>query len=133
MTVLFQDCLEAGGAGVFCPHPLLGPKDAKTIWQAFKDGDRKGMEKAQSKFLQTLSLFSGVDFSPEDSATIFKKIMQRPMSEKPDPSNQNHSLLKEALRLQGFPITNRVKLPYQPVTPEQSAILKKTLESLGWL
>ncbi|MCP4756791.1 MAG: dihydrodipicolinate synthase family protein, partial [Proteobacteria bacterium] len=70
MTVLMQDCLEAGGAGVFCPHPLLGPADAKSIWQGFKEGDRERMEKAQEKFFQTLSLFSGVSYALEDSAKI---------------------------------------------------------------
>jgi dihydrodipicolinate synthase/N-acetylneuraminate lyase len=133
LTVLLQDCLEAGGAGVFCPHPLLGPDDAKTIFQAFKAGDHERMEEAQEKFLQTLSLFSGAPFSLEDSAGIFRNIRMNPMPERVDLPAQTHSLVKEALRLKGFPITNRVKPPYQAATKEQSAVLKKTLEDLGWM
>ncbi|MCP4752592.1 MAG: hypothetical protein GY866_17020, partial [Proteobacteria bacterium] len=109
------------------------PADAKSIWQGFKEGDRERMEKAQEKFFQTLSLFSGVSYALEDSAKIFKKIRMREMPEAASLPAQTHTLLKEALRLKGFPITTVVKPPFQPATKEQSAVLKKTMEDLGWM
>ncbi len=132
-SFLLRDCLELGGAGVFCPLPLLGPQDVKAIAQAQQSGDTKAAIEAQDKVLAAVPLFAGVDLPPEIARAGFKAMAQKPLSEPLNRSSASHAMVKEALRLKGHPIGNMVKRPYLPVSKEQSELVEKTLAGLGWL
>ncbi len=62
----------------------------------------------------------------------FKAMVLLPYRPGPRPF-EYHGLLKEALRLQGHPITGKVRKPYNPADDKQRALVKKTLENLGWV
>jgi 4-hydroxy-tetrahydrodipicolinate synthase len=133
MTLLFRECLQLGGAGVFCPLPLLGPGDARAIWEAHRAGDQSRSKEVQDKVLGALPFFAGIDLQPDVSAAIFNDLSKSPVSEHLTPLFASHIFIKEALRLQGHPITNMVKRPYLPATEAQSQLVHRTLKDLGWL
>jgi dihydrodipicolinate synthase/N-acetylneuraminate lyase len=65
-------------------------------------------------------------------AYAFKALIRIPYKKGRRPF-ASHGLLKEALRLQGHPITNKVRRPYREINQRKSALVKKTLQNLGWL
>jgi len=131
-TLLFHDCLEFGGAGVFCPLPLIGTKDVKALYQAFKAGKRGEAKKIQNKLLRAIPIFTGSSLSPALLAAGFKAMVRMPYRADKRPA-ATHGLVKEALRLQSHPITSEVRRPYRPAGPEQKELVRKTLQNLGWL
>ncbi|MCP4683131.1 MAG: dihydrodipicolinate synthase family protein [Desulfobacterales bacterium] len=131
-SLLLYDCLEFGGAGVFCPMPLIGAKDVRALWDAFKSGNLARAKSIQDKLLKAIPLFTGANLPPAILAKGFKGMVRLPYSTGKRPF-ASHGLLKEALRLQGHPITNKVRRPYHEVNQDQQALVKKTLQDLGWL
>ena len=130
---LLADCLEFGGAGIFCPLPLLGPKDIRGIYDAFAGGDRRQARALQDKVLRAIPIMTGMSLPPAALALGFKLMAGRRYQGPPARMKPAHHLLKEALRLQGHPITNRVRRPFLAATPGESQLVEKTLKDLGWL
>jgi 4-hydroxy-tetrahydrodipicolinate synthase len=131
MALLLKDCLEFGGAGLFCPLSLIGHEDVKGIYNSYKAGDMAKCKKLQAKVRMALPLISGIDMPPRLLATGFQLLSRLPAGISRPGGNQG--LIKEALRLQGHPITNRVKRPYEEVTESQAEMVKRILDLLGWL
>jgi 4-hydroxy-tetrahydrodipicolinate synthase len=132
-TFLLKDCIDAGGAGVFCPLPVIRPDEPKEILKALAANDISQAEALQDKVRGALSILSGMDLEPSDATLILKDILKQPAPEQPGSIRESHSMVKEALRLLGHPITNMVKRPYTPVTAEQSKLIQRTLTKLGWI
>jgi len=132
-SFLLADTLEFGGAGVFCPLPLIGPQELRGIHQAFSRGDRGQARALQDKVLRAIPIMTGMSLPPAALAAGFKLLSSRRYKGPPARTKPGHHLVKEALRLQGHPITNRVRRPFAPVTPKESELVKKTLADLGWL
>jgi 4-hydroxy-tetrahydrodipicolinate synthase len=131
-SLLLYDCLEFGGAGVFCPLSLIGPKDLRALWDAFRSGDRARARKIQTKVLGSIPLLTGGGVSPALLAAGFKAMVRLPYRAGKRPF-ASHVLLKEALRSLGHPITNEVRRPYGEPDQNQQLLVKKTLQNLGWL
>ncbi len=131
-SLLLHDCLEFGGAGVLCPLPLIGAEDVKALWDAHQSGDRPRAKKIQDKLLAAIPLLTGTNLSPAILAKGFKGMVRMPYSLGKRPF-ASHGILKEALRLQGHPITNKVRRPFHEVDQEKQELVKKTLGNLGWL
>lgn len=132
-SFLLADTLESGGAGVFCPLPLLGPRDLKGIYQAVQQGDHGQARRLQNKVLRAIPLMTGMSLPPAVLAAGFKLLSSWRKPGPPARTQPAHHLLKEALRLQGHPLTNRVRRPFRAVTPTESELVQKTLTDLGWL
>lgn len=131
-SLLFYDCLEFGGAGVFCPLPLIGSEDVTRLLDAFKTGDRARAKRVQNRLLNTIPLFTGAKLSPGILAKGFKALVRMPYR----PGKRafgSHGLLKEALRLLGHPISNKVRRPYREVDQHQRELIEKILANMGWL
>lgn len=131
-SLLLYDCLEFGGAGVFCPLPLIGAEDVKALLKAFKTGELKKAKRIQNKLLRAIPLFTGASASPELLARGFKVMVRMPSRTGKRPAG-THGYIKEALRLQGAPITSQVRLPYHAVSRDKQELIKRTMENLGWL
>ena len=132
-SFLLADALAMGGAGIFCPLPLVGPKDIKGIYEAWTAGDPRRAKELQNKVLRALPIMSGFKLPPAALAAGFKLLTSMRYKGPPARTKPGHHLVKEALRLQGHPITNRVRRPFLSATPEESELLKRTLSDLGWL
>ena len=63
-SLLLYDRLEFGGAGVFCPLPLIGSKDLRVLRDAFTNGDRPRARSIQAKLLRSVPLFTDAQVSP---------------------------------------------------------------------
>jgi len=131
-SFLFLDCLSFGGAGVTCPLALIGAEDVKGIYEAYKDGDLNRAKKLQARVRQAIPLFSGMDLSPRLLSLGFDLLTRLPSRSGTRPA-ATHGLLKQALRLQGHPITNKVKPPFVEASETQKKLVQKTLRSLNWV
>jgi 4-hydroxy-tetrahydrodipicolinate synthase len=132
-SFLLKDCLEFGGSGVFCPLPLIAPDDVKGIYDAYRAGDMARAGELQARVRRALPLFRSIALSPKLLSLGFQLLSRMPYRGPGKRSPAMHHLLKEALRIQGHPISNKVKNPFEKVSDAQSDLIKRTLNSLGWL
>ncbi len=131
-SFLLYDCLEFGGAGVFCPLPLIAPGELTEMYKAFKAGHKAKAGELQKKVRLAIPLFSGITASPRLLAAGFALLSRLPY--RPGKRTRGtHHLIKEALRLQGHPITNGVRRPFEEASEAESGLVGRTLESLGWM
>ena len=129
-SFLLEACVAAGGAGVFCPLPLLAPALVRALDRALHDGDAERAGALQARVRRALPLFSGMGASPRLQAWAFAALAHAPYTgpgRRPAPT---HALLKEALRQRGHPIGPAVRPPHQPATPAQCELVRRTLERL---
>lgn len=129
-SFLLDPCLRAGGAGVFCPLPLLVPGMVRELAEASRGGDRERADRIQKRLLRAIPLFSGVAKAPSLQSLGFKVLSRAPYrgpGARPAPS---HGLLKEALRQRGHPITGMVRRPHRPADAAQRELVRQTLEQL---
>jgi 4-hydroxy-tetrahydrodipicolinate synthase len=131
-SFLFKESLEAGASGLCCPLPVLGPADVKGIWEAHRAGDGKRCKELQDKVLSLLSFYTHVVSGEIDTAEVFRGMSSRPAPTSPRRARPVYAIIKEALRLQGHPLTAMVKSPYQPASPEHSWIASTVLKYVGW-
>ncbi len=130
-TFLLRRCLEFGGAGVFCPLPLIVPEEAKSIYEYTQRGDRTRAARAQRRLLKALPLFSGLNAPTSLQALGFRLLSSAPYSGPGKRMPPSHTLMKEALRLAGHPISNTVRRPFTAVDEAQSRLVRRTLEGMG--
>lgn len=125
-SCLLARCLEAGGAGAFCPLPLLAPVEAKALVAAFGRGDRAEARRMQARLLRLLPVLSGLSIASRFQAGAFRLLARAPYrpGRRPAPTQ---ALLKEALRLKGHPITATIRSPLPPLTNEQRRLAARTL------
>lgn len=130
---LLASCVKAGGAGVFCPLPLLGPAAVRDLWAALRRGDRQRAELLQADLLRALPLMSGIDVPAEQLIEGFNLAAHGPYGgcgSRPAPPQ---GLLKAALRITGHPLQPTVKSPCREAGEEEVAFLERTLHELGWV
>ena len=60
-TFLLESCLASGGAGIFCPLPLLAPTEVKALVAACRQGQSRRARQLQRRLLGALPLFSGMN------------------------------------------------------------------------
>jgi dihydrodipicolinate synthase/N-acetylneuraminate lyase len=70
---------------------------------------------------------------PAVLAAGFKLVTSRRFKGPPARMKPAHHLLKEALRLQGHPITPKVRRPFAEATPAESELVARSLRELDWL
>jgi 4-hydroxy-tetrahydrodipicolinate synthase len=131
-SLLLYDCLEFGGAGVFCPIPLVGTEDVRMLWDAFSSGDHTKAKQIQKKLLKTIPLFTGSSLPPAILALGFQVMVRLSFLSGNRPF-ATHGLLKETLRAQGYLANNKVRRPNLEVSETEQKLVEKTLASLGWL
>ncbi|MFO8057175.1 MAG: dihydrodipicolinate synthase family protein [bacterium] len=130
---MLQDAVKLGGAGIVCPLPLIAPADCLDLYRALQDGDFDTAKELQDKLLNAVPLIAGLDMPESVGVAYYKALLRKPytgVSERPESSV---ALVKEALRLQGHPITAVVRRPCQPLPAEDKEKVKQTLESQGWI
>jgi 4-hydroxy-tetrahydrodipicolinate synthase len=132
-SFLAERCLAYGGAGVFCPLPLLAPGRMRELFDSFERGEHRRARALQDEFRRAIPLMNGSTASPALLARGFALASSAPFGALGGRPGASHGLVKEALRLCGHPIDNTVKRPSNEVTPAESALVEKTLRSLGWL
>lgn len=132
-SLLMRYILKSGGAGVICPLPLIAPANCMDLYRAMEDGDLDKAQELQDHLLGALPLFTSIDFTAAVSVPYWKAMTAKPYVGPPERPISSVAMVKEALRLQGHPITSVVRKPCAPLTSEQSALVKKTLAAQGWL
>ncbi|HUT55537.1 MAG TPA: dihydrodipicolinate synthase family protein [bacterium] len=132
-SFLMEDTLKMGGAGVICPIPLIAPKDCLDLYQAMGNGKFSEAQELPNKLLGALPLFTEIDMPGKVASAWFKAMQRKPYLGPPDRPVSSVVMVKEALRLQGHPITSVVRGPNQQITKERSKLVKKTLKEQGWL
>ncbi len=130
-SLLLYDCLDFGGSGVFCPLPLIGTEDVKSLWARYKSDDKAQARRIQNGLLGSIPLFTGATVSTAVLAMGFKAMVRLPVNAGSRPF-ASHGLLKAALRIQGHPISLRVRRPYYEADGIQLELVGKTLQKLGW-
>jgi len=129
-SFLAEACLAAGGAGVFCPLPLLVPEPTKALFRAARAGDAAEARRLQARLRRAVPLFSGIAAFPTLQARAFGWLAAAPYrgpGRRPAPT---HGLLKEALRQRGHPIGPTVRRPHRPPSPAQRELVRRTLARL---
>ncbi|MBV6510117.1 MAG: 4-hydroxy-tetrahydrodipicolinate synthase [Acidimicrobiales bacterium] len=132
-SFLLASCVEAGGAGVCCPLPLLGPAAVRELWVALRDGRRQRAEALQADLLRAIPLMSGIDAPVEQLIDGFKLAAHGPFGGSGTRPAPSQGLLKAALRLCGHPLGPTVKSPCREAGEEEVALLERTLHELGWV
>jgi len=133
LSLLLEPCLAAGGAGAFCPLPLLAPDAVRGLAEACRAGDRERARALQRDLLRALPLLSGMQAPAGAQALGFRILSRAPVPIGPRRAPPTHALLKEALRLQGHPVGSAVRPPHAAASEAQSALVARTLRELGWL
>jgi len=129
-SFLLADCLRAGGAGVFCPLPLLVPRAVKALEHAVRQGDGDRARDLQHRLRWATPLFSGMAAAPGLQARGFAWLAAAPYlgpGRRPAPT---HGLLKEALRQRGHPIAGAVRPPHRPADSRQQELVRRSLAAL---
>lgn len=132
-SFLLPECLAAGGAGAFCPLPLLGPGAVRALFVAARTGDAETIAECRADLLRAIPLMSGIDAPIDLLVEGFETAIAAPYEgagKRPAPT---HPLLKAALRCCGHPISAAVRAPLTPATADQSALARRVLGELGWL
>jgi 4-hydroxy-tetrahydrodipicolinate synthase len=129
-SFLLNHCLESGGAGAFCPLPLIAPDMVKGIYQAHKKGDKTRSREIQKKLLNAIPLMSGIDMTPGILSLGFRILTSMPYRGPGKRSPATHHLLKEVLRIQGHPITSSVKPPFKEPTRQETEFITRSLKAL---
>jgi len=132
-SFLAEPCLACGGAGVFCPLPLLAPAAVRALFECCERGERTRARMEQRRLRRAIPLMNGSTAPPALLSLAFALASNAPFGVPGGRPRASHGLIKEALRLCGHPIENTVKRPNDEVTREESALVEKTLRSLGWL
>jgi len=133
-SFMMRYTLKNEGAGVICPLPLIAPRDCMDLYDAMmKHGDMEKAQQLQDKLLGAIPIMTGMDFPQSVSAPYWKAVTAKPYIGPPERPQSTVMMVKEALRLQGHPITSVVRGPVPRLTKEQSDLVKRTLESQGWL
>ena len=96
-------------------------------------GEKGRADELQAKVRRAIPIMSGIDKSPELLTKGLQLLASAPYTGPGKRAAAGHHLLKEALRLQGHPITNKVKRPFREARESQSHLVRRSLESMGWL
>lgn len=129
---MMRDALEAGGAGVLCPVPLIAPGLCLDLYNALQKGREQEARKLQDQLLAAVPLFSGIELPSAVGASLYKALLIKPYTGVSERMSSGVAIVKEALRLQGHPITATVRRPCPPLSPEQAEKVKAGMKSLGW-
>lgn len=97
--------MAVGACGAICPLPNVIPRTTVQLYEALKQGDSEKAAVLQGEVNKLLPLVAG--------------------------SPAPHALMKEAMRLLGHPLQVTVKPPLPPLTPDQAAMVRKTLVEAG--
>ena len=129
-SFLLHACRSAGGAGVFCPLPLLVPALVRELDRASRSGERDRALRIQKRLLRAIPLSSGIGRAPALQALGFSLLSRAPYrgpGARPAPP---HALLKEALRQRRHPISGMVRRPHRPADASQRELVRRTLARL---
>jgi dihydrodipicolinate synthase/N-acetylneuraminate lyase len=125
--------LKRGGAGVLCPLPLIAPQQCLELYRLMQDGKLDEADEIQTKLLGALPLFSGLDMDKTVASAVFQAMARKPYTGPGERPASTVALVKEALRLQGHPISSVVRRPCPPLSRDQAQLVAKTMKCLGWI
>lgn len=119
-----------GGRKAICPIAAIHPKTAQKVYEACVAGSEL---ESNGEFRSLMALLP-IASNPEQSADKLWRLLKL-VSSAPFPvlktAGSPHSSSKEALRLQGIPIQNRVRSPLPTITGKASSSIKQALQRAG--
>jgi len=131
-SFLLHECLAYGGAGVFCPLPLMAPTAVREVESAFRGGQHARSKSLQRRLRQAVPLFSGMPGPAWLQAWGFSVLAALSRGGSKERIGPPQGLLKEALRLYGHHLQSTVREPFDPVPETRRRVLRETLQGLGW-
>jgi dihydrodipicolinate synthase/N-acetylneuraminate lyase len=129
-TYLYPAVVRSGGVGLICPIPLLATDDAVALRDALASGDRGAADRHHRRLFETLPVMSGKVGVPVAIARMVMAMtswLGLPLSAA---GEMPHAAIKEALRLQGVPISTRVRAPLQPLDDKRRALVATVMRRL---
>lgn len=132
-SLSFAEHQKAGAHGVICALALVAIDLANATFQAVAESDPKALDAIRRRARPVLELL-GPPRAHEDQSRVQKfatKLAKRSLAGSRLSPSVPFPLIKETLRLQGHPVHNYVRAPYEPVSSEDSARLKAVLKNAG--
>jgi dihydrodipicolinate synthase/N-acetylneuraminate lyase len=126
-SLLLAHCVELGGAGAFCPVPLLAAEAVKEIVTASRR-DHARASRIESRLLAFTPILTGSPASPDALARGFEVVAGAQRYELGPRARPTVALLKEALRLRKHSIANAVRPPCPPIDAEQRQLVRHALD-----
>jgi 4-hydroxy-tetrahydrodipicolinate synthase len=129
-SLSFSGAHRAGASGSICGMAVIASAQAAKLLDAIQRKDNLVVTKLEKIFSPAVEML-GPPRSPEEMDGVQRlaaKLAQRPLEGFQMSPTVPFALIKEALRLQGHPVKNRVRPPYEQVGADVSERLKTTLK-----
>jgi 4-hydroxy-tetrahydrodipicolinate synthase len=129
-SLSFSAAHKAGAAGTVCGLAVIASAQAAKLFDAIQRKDDLVVTKLEKMFAPAVELL-GPPRMPEELEGVHRlaaKLAKRPLEGFQMAPIVPFALIKEALRLQGHPVKNRVRPPYEQVGADASERLKTTLK-----
>jgi len=132
-ALLMREALKQGAAGIVCPLPLIAPGDCLKLYELMEKGKFDEAQAIQDKLLGALPLFTDIEMPDYVSAAYFKAKERKPYTGPPERPVSTVTMVKEALKQQGHPVTSVVRSPNNQLNADQERLVAKTLKAQGWI
>lgn len=129
-ALAFNGAAKAGADGVICGISVIASAQASKLADAIKRGHNEVVARLEKIFAPAVELL-GPPRSAENMDSVHRlaaKLAKRPIDGFQLQPVVPFALIKEALRLQGHPVKNRVRPPYEQVSTEASDRLRSVLK-----
>lgn len=133
-SFLLREVLAAGGQGTICPIPCLLPRLAVSLYRAASEGKGGEARALERSLFSCLPVMNPTPLPPALARLAFLAAAKLGVPVAALGGTPQASV-KEALRLLGFPLTNRVRSPLPPLGREDAERVARTVETLvakGW-
>jgi 4-hydroxy-tetrahydrodipicolinate synthase len=129
-SLAHRELAAAGATGSICGLAVIASAHASKVYDALKRGHVEVVGKLERLFQPAVEMLGPPkSFETMDSVQrLAAKLAKRPLEGYQLQSTVPFALIKEALRLQGHPVKNRVRPPYEQVSTDVSERLKTTLK-----
>jgi 4-hydroxy-tetrahydrodipicolinate synthase len=120
----------AGASGVICGVAVVAPAHATKLYDAIKRLHADVVVRLEKLFSPSVEMLGPPkSFETMDSVQrLAARLAKRPLEGYQLQSTVPFALIKETLRLQGHPVRNRVRPPYEQVSADVSERLKTALK-----
>lgn len=128
-SLAFSKAAHAGATGVICGLAAIASDQGAKLFEAIKHDYADIIANLEKTYAPAVDML-GPPRAPEELDGVQRfatKLAKRPLEGYQIVPTVSFALIKEALRLQGHPVKNRVRAPYERVSAEASERLKLTL------
>src|SRR5262249_15006951 len=129
-SLAYSTSAVAGATGTICGMAVVASAHATKLWDAIKRVHTDVVVKLEKLFQPAVDFLGPPkSFETMDSVQrLAAKLAKRPLEGYQLQSTVPFALIKETLRLQGHPVRNRVRPPYEQVSADVSERLKTALK-----